>query len=97
MNTDSCDMIRCGSEEAVEAGPPGSFFIETFASGHKGMWHRLPDGNYGYLALRPVAPGQEKHPSWQWDGNEDKPTLHPSVHLPGRWHGWFTAGRMVSC
>ena len=97
MNTASCDMIREESEEAVENGPPGSFFIETLASGRRIMWHRLPDNNHGVINLRPVAPGQEQHPSWEWDGNLEKPTLTPSVHLPGRWHGWFTAGRMISC
>jgi hypothetical protein len=90
-------MIRQQDDEAVERGPPGSFCIETLASGARVMFHRLPDGNYGMLALRPVAAGQEPHPSWEWDGHEDKPTLHPSVHLPGRWHGWFRAGRMESC
>lgn len=96
MNTDSCEMIRVADEDAVYDGPPGSFFIETLASGQRVMWHKLPDGNVGLLRLRPVVDG-DAHPSWQWDGNEEKPTLSPSVHLPGRWHGWFRNGRMESC
>lgn len=99
MNTDSCDMARVDDDEAVYDGPPGAFFIERFGEGnrHARMWHKLPDGNVGAIYLRPVPPTMAAHPSWEWDGNEDKPTLKPSVHLPGRWHGWFTAGRMVSC
>ena len=36
-------------------------------------------------------------PVWGWDGNEDKPTLSPSLHWPGQWHGHLVAGRLVSC
>lgn len=34
---------------------------------------------------------------WQWDGNEDAPTLTPSLHLVGTWHGWMRNGELVSC
>jgi hypothetical protein len=97
MNSDSCNMIRQSNEDAALDGPPGSFHISLTSSGQRVMWHVLPDGTAGAINLRPTAPGNETHPSWEWDGNEDKPTLQPSVHLPGRWHGWFTAGRMISC
>jgi Family of unknown function (DUF6527) len=33
--------------------------------------------------------------SWGWDGNEDKPTLTPSIHCVGHWHGWVRAGILV--
>ena len=37
-------------------------------------------------------------PSWQWDGNEDTPTLTPSIAcgMPKGcdWHGYMTAGRL---
>lgn len=95
MNTNSCDMVRVSSDDAVQDGPPGAFYIETFEGGQRVMWHKLPDGNVGWLRLRPLVAGE--HPSWEWDGNQDKPTLTPSVHLPGRWHGWFRDGRMESC
>lgn len=95
-NKQSCDMVRVANEDDVTDGPPGAFFIETFASGQRIVWHKLPDGNAGALHLRPVVSGAA-HPSWEWDGNEEKPTLTPSVHLPGRWHGWFRNGRMESC
>lgn len=98
MNTDSCDMIRMKDEEQVENGPPGSFCIDTLEDGLRVMWHKLPDGNFGCIRLRPI-PGSHSNasPSWQWNGNEEVPTLSPSVHLPGRWHGWFRNGRMESC
>lgn len=36
-------------------------------------------------------------PSWQWNGSLDKPTLTPSVHHRGHWHGWLTDGVWRSC
>ena len=30
--------------------------------------------------------------SWSWDGNEDQPTLSPSLHAVGEWHGWVRQG-----
>lgn len=34
---------------------------------------------------------------WGYDGNADAPTLTPSLHVIGRWHGWMRAGVLVSC
>lgn len=68
--------------------------------------HVLPSGDWGTIQIEPVPePIKEriKHGNpprahtWIWDGNEDKPTLQPSVWLKGRWHGYFRAGRMESC
>ena len=33
--------------------------------------------------------------SWSWDGNEEAPTLSPSLHAVGVWHGWVREGRLV--
>lgn len=51
--------------------------------------------------IRPHAT-QNGH-SWEWDGNEDEPTLTPSLHHilhhPNGdvtlWHGWVRAGELV--
>ena len=32
---------------------------------------------------------------WTWDGDEDKPTLEPSLHAIGVWHGWVRDGMLV--
>ena len=32
---------------------------------------------------------------WKWDGNEDKPTLNPSVDAVGVWHGWIKKGKLI--
>jgi hypothetical protein len=49
-------------------------------------------GNTGGLRIRP-APS----PSWEWDGNTEAPTLTPSVHHVGHWHGWLKSGVWESC
>ena len=37
----------------------------------------------------------ESNAQWGWDGNEDKPTLTPSLHAVGIWHGWVLKGQLV--
>ncbi len=62
------------------------------------MYICLPGGgDSGWAAIqcRKGSPGGER--VWGWDGNEDRPTLTPSVHWPGVWHGWCRAGRLESC
>lgn len=34
---------------------------------------------------------------WGWDGNEEKPTIQPSIHAVGDWHGFLQAGELKSC
>lgn len=57
-----------------------------------GMAFRCPCGCglESWLTIRP-APS----PSWEWDGNREEPTLSPSVHNVGHWHGFLRAGWWV--
>lgn len=32
---------------------------------------------------------------WNWDGNETEPTLKPSLHANGIWHGFVRKGMLV--
>lgn len=59
---------------------------------HAGMIYCCPCGcgALGSLAFRP-----HPSPSWQWDGNVETPTLAPSVHHVGHWHGWLLQGMWV--
>lgn len=53
-------------------------------------YSRLPIG----LNVKPprgVDPGGVAA-TWQWDGNREAPTLHPSIHHVDHWHGWLRAG-----
>ena len=52
---------------------------------------------HGQMDCKPTTRDSEPAAEWTWDGNEDAPTLTPSVHHVGAWHGWIRAGRMESC
>ena len=34
---------------------------------------------------------------WTLSGTQEKPTLSPSLHWVGMWHGWCRDGRLISC
>lgn len=34
---------------------------------------------------------------WDWDGDEDRPTLWPSLLNPDSWHGFMRCGALISC
>jgi hypothetical protein len=38
-----------------------------------------------------------KNREWVWDGNVEKPTLSPSIHRVGHWHGHLKKGYFKSC
>lgn len=65
----------------------------------RALWFRCPqaDGTgVGELARIPVAGPR----AWQFDGNDDRPTLTPSVRIDAGgadlWHGFVTAGELVT-
>ena len=37
----------------------------------------------------------ESNAQWQWNGNEERPTLAPSLHAVGIWHGHVREGKLV--
>ncbi|OJU12767.1 MAG: hypothetical protein BGN85_08890 [Alphaproteobacteria bacterium 64-11] len=61
-----------------------------------GMIYSCPCGCGARGALR-FRPAEPAHPSWEWDGNMEAPTLSPSVHHVGHWHGWLQGGVWKSC
>lgn len=100
---DSCDMVRVADDEAVWNGPPGAFAwatMERDGVAYRVLWFRDPRGIVGCIPVEPLPPGGREawggH-SWAWDGNEDRPTLRPSLLRRGGWHGYVTAGRMQAC
>jgi len=44
-------------------------------------------------SLWPGVPNKD----WHWDGDEAAPTLSPSIHHVGCWHGHLKKGRFESC
>jgi len=77
---------------------PGAF--EYFKAGDHypaGMIYCCPCGCGRTGSLRFRNSENTERPSWIWDGNMDCPTLTPSVHHIGHWHGWLQNGVWVSC
>jgi hypothetical protein len=48
----------------------------------------------GSMMNLPIATGEKTPRNWQWDGNREQPTLHPSIRdLSGcKWHGHLQGG-----
>jgi hypothetical protein len=106
-NRDSCDMRRVERDWKSwdrETRPQVGDFQITPNGDHFDLVMMLPGEN---LCRISVSTGAKRDGAWQWDGNEDRPTLSPSVDLgavsprDGQrisiWHGWIRAGRMESC
>jgi len=97
-NKDSVDCTRHPYPFPQGAGEkPGDF-----------CWGDLNEHGVRYLYI--VLPGYNRPDAirtkrdvsdgprcWVWDGNEDKPTLSPSLHWVGHWHGYLKNGRLESC
>lgn len=82
-----------------ESPEPGSFSLgEPDDKGGRDFWYNCPCGCGTQSVLRvgdkfkPAA-----QPSWNWNGSVESPTLTPSVHHVGHWHGWLTAGEWKVC
>lgn len=81
---------------------PGQFMFTGRQdwAGHGGMIFVCPCGcgSPRCITFR-GTPNPDNHPTWEWDGNEDKPTLTPSLlSTTGcKWHGFLTEGEFHSC
>jgi len=90
MNTQSID---CHKVQYGEMKSPGDFcFDENFSTIY--IW--LP-GMAGpdALKIQQGAFGGER--VWNWNGDGILPTLVPSIHCPGFWHGFLRGGKLISC
>lgn len=98
MNTESCDCRRVEFGRPAETvDQPGDFcWGDEREDGSRRLYIVLP-GEKSMDAIKVIRgePGGER--VWGWDGNEDKPTLKPSIHSPDVWHGHLVSGRLVSC
>lgn len=84
------------TDEPVE---PGEFkyYVRRFGGPIAGMTFMCPC-SCGHKDSIPFVLWRDR-PVWEWDGNEDQPTLHPSLNNPDgcKWHGWLRAGQWESC
>ena len=105
MNTESIDLrrVKVPIPHDVEV-MPGDFAWDFDSEETGGS--RKSESAHIYICLpcdrhmsciKIVRGNSNAERVWGWDGNEDKPTLTPSILLPGQWHGWLRAGRLCSC
>lgn len=90
----STDTIPARKVEPGKLENPGDF---TFSDEREFIYIVLP-GQKSPDALR-IEKGREGGPRvWGWDGNEEAPTLAPSIldNSTG-WHGYLRNGRLESC
>lgn len=77
---------------------PGSFKINNDPDFGKFLIYCCPCGCQALGSLRiGINEKPEESPSWNWNGSTDSPTLRPSVHHVGHWHGYLTDGVWVAC
>lgn len=95
MNTDSVDCRRVADYDAIER--PGDFYFKPVEGmgGETCLHIKLPGGAFICIAVQRGGPCGPR--VWGWDGNEEKPTLAPSIHAIDHWHGFLEAGRLQSC
>lgn len=96
-NRESVDGRRVADFDAQTRA--GDFWFD--ADGDPRYIHiRLPGDCYIAIRVSETGkpnPNDGRGPVWKWDGNLDRPTLEPSIHAVGHWHGHLRAGRFVSC
>lgn len=79
----------------------GMFYYVVDGSGNKvGLCSCLPNakdvGDPSWGATMFTGHGRPNK-EWTWDGNVEKPTLKPSIHRTGHWHGHLQNGFFKSC
>lgn len=75
---------------------PGDFFISAEGTQIQFMCP-CGCGAERILSIGTSKPAQG--PSWQWDGNRERPTLSPSIRDIShcKWHGYLRAGVFEPC
>lgn len=64
----------------------------------RGRWYYSCACGCGASGAVRVATDKKPEPvGWLWNGSREAPTLTPSVHHVGHWHGWLTDGVWLSC
>ena len=91
MNTESIPTRKVAFGKMAQ---PGDF---CFSEERDTLYIWLP-GVSGPDALQiRIGPTPDAPRVWGWDGNEDRPTLQPSILDPGKWHGYLKSGFLESC
>jgi hypothetical protein len=87
--------LRESVTDLLQNGKVGDW---AFTDDNEKIYIRVPngteEGDFGSCRLSPAPLANVE--DWQWDGNREAPTLTPSIHVVGIWHGFMTNGELVS-
>lgn len=90
-------VMRPADIDAVtDRHEPGAFVWIVDDEGRR-IIYTCPRGAGKRACAVPIHPNALPNgASWQWNGNEEAPTLTPSINCVGGcgWHGFITQGRM---
>lgn len=87
-------------DEFMNRRVAGSWWVSEpdTSDGERSFWYCCPCG-CGRRA--PLTVGLNfkpaDGPSWSWNGSLERPSLQPSVHHVGHWHGYLTDGEWRAC
>lgn len=51
-------------------------------------------GELVHLYITSVRAPNDQKPAWEWNGDKELPTILPSIHVIGRWHGYLRNGKL---
>lgn len=89
--------VKCADNDDEGLAELGDFCWNFNARGERTLVVLIPaaaSGNWCYSRWTIGYPN-DNGAQWAWDGNEDAPTLSPSLHAVGVWHGWVRHGYLV--
>ncbi len=102
-----CFILPEGAD--VNTAPPGAMWNADWYRGEKhdsGLaYDRNPDG-WVLCVMTPAGPWLVDGPSfvnrvesgsWSRTGTIPNVTATPSIHIPGKYHGWLRNGYLVEC
>lgn len=89
------EMVRRGAWGEIENA--GEFCWKVDADERRTLVLAIPHNAEGgwVLSRWTIDHKNDCGASWSWNGNEDKPTLTPSLHAVGVWHGWVRDGQLL--
>lgn len=87
-------MRRVSEDHNAE---PGDFWWKVLEDGRRYLMVALPIPNSVRAIVTPFSIGFKNisGAAWRWDGNLERPTLEPSLHAVGHWHGWVRNGELI--
>lgn len=85
--------LKEGQHDLFDSGEPGKV---AGAFHYDGIYfqYRCPCGCHNVFTI-PAIVGPKQSSAWEFNGDLSNPTLSPSVHIIGHWHGWLRDGNWV--